>query len=102
MGGRGLGGLLGALLVLGVAGLARAELDGGIGAQARPDLGFADARPQRTFHVSPQGDDAQTGTAERPWRTLGHAVTALGPGDALLVHGGTYRERVDIGATWTG
>lgn len=99
MGVRGLGVMLGALWVLGVAGPARAELDGGIGAQARPDLGFADARPQRTFHVSPKGDDAHPGTAEQPWRTLGRAVKALGPGDALLVHGGTYRERVDIGAT---
>ncbi len=95
---RGLGWLLGALLALGVAGPARADSDGGIGAQARPDLGFADARPQRTFHVSPRGNDAHPGTAEQPWRTLGHAVQALEPGDALLVHGGTYTERVDIGS----
>ncbi|MFP2904069.1 right-handed parallel beta-helix repeat-containing protein, partial [Pyxidicoccus sp. 3LFB2] len=73
------------------------DTDAGIGAQVRPDLSFAQRKPRRVFHVSPRGDDAHPGTEARPWRTLRHAVSRLGPGDAAWVHAGTYRERVDIG-----
>lgn len=73
------------------------DTDVGIGAQVRPDLSFADVAPTRVFHVAVEGSDSNPGTAQRPWRTLRYAVTKLGPGDAAWVHGGTYRERVDIG-----
>ncbi|MFH1567786.1 MAG: hypothetical protein ABIL09_07275, partial [Gemmatimonadota bacterium] len=44
------------------------------------------------YIVSPQGDDADPGTAARPFRTLARAAAALGPGDTCLVGGGAYRE----------
>lgn len=42
--------------------------------------------------LATDGDDGGPGTAERPWRTLGHALRQLEPGDTLTVRGGTYRE----------
>jgi hypothetical protein len=41
-----------------------------------------------------RGDDRQEGTAERPWRTIGHALTQLRPGDTLNLRGGVYFEEV--------
>ena len=52
-----------------------------------------------TYHVdgsSPRADDRNPGTAERPWRTISRAARAgtLRPGDAVLIHGGVYREAI--------
>jgi hypothetical protein len=44
--------------------------------------------------VAPWGADANAGTADAPYRTLGYALTRLAPGDTLLVRGGTYAEQV--------
>ena len=52
----------------------------------------ADPGAGRQLFVSPDGDDTAAGGPERPWRTLGHAVARLRPGDTLSVRGGTYRE----------
>lgn len=46
----------------------------------------------RQLVVSPEGDDAGEGNLVHPWRTLGHAVEQLRPGDTLFLRGGTYRE----------
>jgi hypothetical protein len=46
------------------------------------------------FYVSPSGNDANPGTLERPWRTIGKAAASLAAGDTVLVRAGTYRERV--------
>jgi hypothetical protein len=46
---------------------------------------------ERTFWVSPRGDDAGPGTRERPWATLGHAAAVLGAGDRVEIRRGTYR-----------
>jgi hypothetical protein len=43
-----------------------------------------------TYHVAPDGDDANTGYRDSPWRTLAHAKTRLGPGDTLMIESGTY------------
>jgi parallel beta-helix repeat protein len=47
-----------------------------------------------TFHVAstPGASDANPGTAGQPWATLQHAVDApaVGPGDVIVVHAGTY------------
>ena len=46
-----------------------------------------------TYYVSTTGDDAQLGTSEdRPWRTLRHASSRVGPGDTVYVKAGLYRD----------
>ena len=47
------------------------------------------------IHVSIGGDDANDGSAARPFRTFSAAARAAQPGDVVTVHAGTYRERVD-------
>lgn len=45
--------------------------------------------------VDPQrGDDQQAGTLAQPWKTLGHALHQLQPGDTLYLREGIYHERV--------
>jgi hypothetical protein len=43
-----------------------------------------------TLYVSPKGDDANPGTEAAPFRTIGKATQAAGPGDTVLVHAGSY------------
>lgn len=46
----------------------------------------------RELHVSPTGDDAQTGTAAKPLRTVAKACEIVRAGESIVVHGGTYYE----------
>jgi hypothetical protein len=48
------------------------------------------------YAVSPFGNDNTDGSADRPWRTLGHALAQLGPGDRLTVGDGEYEEDIDL------
>ena len=48
----------------------------------------------RTFHVALNGNDANVGTEEAPFRTIQHAANLAQPGDVVSVHEGFYRERV--------
>ena len=50
--------------------------------------------PAHQFVVAVQGSDANPGTAAKPFRTLTRALGVLRPGDTLIVHGGTYNERI--------
>ena len=47
-----------------------------------------------TYYVSPAGSDGASGTVVAPFRTLARAITALHPGDTLVVRNGIYRESV--------
>lgn len=47
------------------------------------------------FHVSITGNDSNTGTAAAPFKTISVAAATAQPGDAVIVHGGIYRERID-------
>lgn len=38
-----------------------------------------------TFYVSPNGDDNNPGTKERPWKSVSYAVSRLSPGDTLVI-----------------
>lgn len=42
------------------------------------------------------GNDANSGTRESPWRTLAYAVKQLEPGHVLYLRGGTYYEHITI------
>ncbi|WP_224240541.1 right-handed parallel beta-helix repeat-containing protein [Hyalangium gracile] len=83
-------------LLVALSAAAAHAADEGIGAQARPNLAFADVAPVRTFHVAVNGSDGNPGTASSPWRTINYAVTRLRAGEAAYVHAGTYSERVVI------
>jgi len=47
------------------------------------------------IHVSKQGDDSASGSADKPFRTISAAALIAQPGDTITVHEGIYRERVN-------
>ncbi len=47
------------------------------------------------FHVAQRGNDANPGTQAAPFRTIQRAADLAQPGDAVTVHQGTYRERIN-------
>ena len=47
------------------------------------------------YHVSPDGNDSNTGTEEKPVKSVSAAVNLAQPGDSIVVHEGTYRERIN-------
>lgn len=58
---------------------------------------FASPLPAKTLVVSrnhPQASDDSPGTPEAPFKTISKAAGIANPGDTILVHSGTYRERV--------
>jgi len=48
----------------------------------------------REYHVSVRGSDKNDGSAARPLRTITAAARLAQPGDVIIVHEGTYRERI--------
>lgn len=56
----------------------------------------AAAKPVATHQlfVATTGSDGNPGTSAKPFKTLTKALGALRPGDTLIVHGGTYNERI--------
>ena len=42
------------------------------------------------FYVAPNGNDANAGTKENPWKTIGHAAKMLTAGQTAYIRGGTY------------
>lgn len=51
------------------------------------------------YYVSqsnPAAADTNAGTEAQPWRTLGRAAGAVGPGDMVLIGDGVYREQLRI------
>ncbi|MQM79491.1 DUF1565 domain-containing protein [Lactobacillus buchneri] len=47
------------------------------------------------FHVATNGSDQNDGQKSSPLLTINHAAQLAGPGDSVIVHEGTYRERVN-------
>lgn len=47
-----------------------------------------------SFYVSPQGNDGNPGTEEKPWKTIQHAADTLQPGQTVYIHQGLYHESV--------
>lgn len=53
------------------------------------------------FVDAAKGADTGDGSKERPWRTVNHALTQIGPGDTLYLRGGVYYENVYCSAAGT-
>jgi hypothetical protein len=51
------------------------------------------------YFVSIAGNDANQGTEDQPWRTIGKAGNTLAAGDIVYVQTGTYPETVTISAS---
>lgn len=51
---------------------------------------------KREWFVSAGGNDAAEGTAAAPFRTIGKAVSVVGPGEAVRVQAGNYTEQIHI------
>ena len=49
---------------------------------------------ERVLHVASTGADTNPGTLEAPLRSIGHALELAAPGVTIMVHAGTYRERI--------
>ena len=45
----------------------------------------------KTYYIDPEGSDGASGSAEKPWRTLKHAVGRVEPGDTVIVRPGKHR-----------
>lgn len=56
--------------------------------------------PKR-FVDAARGDDGNAGSEQAPWKSLGHALRRLTPGDTLYLRGGTYGERVALSKSGT-
>ncbi|WP_164019588.1 right-handed parallel beta-helix repeat-containing protein [Pyxidicoccus trucidator] len=50
----------------------------------------------REWYVSPSGSDKAAGSKSAPFRTIGRALKAVGPGEAIQVQPGDYAESVVI------
>jgi parallel beta-helix repeat protein len=48
------------------------------------------------YHVSAAANDQGEGTAASPWKTVQRAADAIKAGDTVIIHAGTYRERVQV------
>ena len=58
-----------------------------------PRVGSGPGAPSGSAHyVSQGGSDGADGSIGSPWRTLGYAISRLGPGDTLYLRAGTWTE----------
>ena len=58
--------------------------------------GRGKARAGVAFYVAPDGDDANPGTRERPFRTIRRAGRTLKPGDTCYLREGRYTETIRL------
>ena len=49
----------------------------------------------KEYHVSKKGNDANKGSASKPFKTISAAAAAAMPGDVITVGAGTYRARIN-------
>jgi hypothetical protein len=59
------------------------------------------AEGPKKFVDAERGDDASDGSEAKPWRTLGHALRQLVPGDTLYLRGGVYYEKASLSKSGT-
>ena len=56
----------------------------------------------KTYYVSPDGKDSNSGKLEAPFATIEKAISMLQAGDICYVRGGTYYPTATINVTQTG
>ena len=62
----------------------------------------AAATAPKTYYVSPEGDDNHSGLSrEHAFRTVNRAADRVGPGDTVMIGGGSYAETVRVRAAGT-
>ena len=54
------------------------------------------AEQANCLYVSPDGNDQNEGTKEKPFRTLAHAANQAVAGTTVLIREGTYKETLDV------
>jgi hypothetical protein len=54
-----------------------------------------------SIYVSTAGSDSNAGSLAKPFRTIQRAANVAGPGDTVVVRGGTYRETVKVARSGT-
>ncbi|MBI3180635.1 MAG: hypothetical protein HYZ28_00580 [Myxococcales bacterium] len=59
-------------------------------------LVHATAGEAASYHVSTGGSDGNDGSLSAPWATFARAMSALRPGDVLLIEDGTYLQTLDV------
>jgi len=64
---------------------------------ASASVASAQLEAANIYYVSVNGNDANTGTQDSPWKTIEKAVTTLKAGETVYIRGGTY---VGIGGGW--
>ncbi len=57
---------------------------------------------ENAYYLSPTGSDNAPGSFAAPWQSFSFALKALKAGDTLCVHGGTYKERAQVGVVSPG
>ena len=56
-----------------------------------------------TYYVAVDGSDLTgTGSADKPWATIGHAANNVAQGDTIWVHPGTYNGEIDLESKFYG
>ncbi|MBC7804858.1 MAG: right-handed parallel beta-helix repeat-containing protein, partial [Akkermansiaceae bacterium] len=51
---------------------------------------------RNVYYVATDGNDANSGTKDKPFRTIQKGVDACGPGETLRIRGGIYAEHVTL------
>jgi parallel beta-helix repeat protein len=50
--------------------------------------------PTFTYYVAMNGKDTNPGSQDKPWKTIQKAAETMAAGDTVLIHAGTYYEKV--------
>jgi hypothetical protein len=72
-----------------------------VGASVTPTISpIPQSTGGRVFYVSPSGSDENSGSQDKPWKSINYAVSEdspIGAGDTVLVQPGTYTELISLG-----
>ena len=57
-------------------------------------LVISSCRSVTTYYVATSGNDVNPGSQSQPWKTIQKAAAVMHAGDTVLIHAGTYYEKV--------